>query len=46
MHDKLLKEGIPHDYYVRPGGHSWTYWLRNIKYQFMYFSDCFNKKTK
>ena len=46
MHDKLLKEGIPHDYYVRPGGHSWTYWLRNIKYQFMYFSDCFNKKSK
>ncbi|MBO5675928.1 MAG: esterase family protein [Bacteroidaceae bacterium] len=43
MHEKLLKEGIPHDFYVRPGGHTWNYWLTNIKYQFMYFCDSFNK---
>lgn len=42
MHEKLLKEGIPHDFYSRPGGHSWKYWLTNIKYQFIYFVDRFN----
>lgn len=42
MHEKLLNEGIPHDFYSRPGGHSWTYWLSNIKYQFLYFVDRFN----
>lgn len=41
MHKKLLKEGIKHDFYIRPGGHSWQYWLKNVKYQFMYFADKF-----
>lgn len=36
MHDKLLREDVPQDYYICLGGHSWTYLLRNIKYQFMF----------
>lgn len=43
LHDKLLKEGIPHEFYTRPGGHSWDYWLNSIKYQMLYFSDCFTR---
>lgn len=41
FHDKLMKEGIPHDFYVRPGVHWWTYWKNSIQYQVLYFSNCF-----
>ncbi len=46
MHKKLLEAGIPHEYYIRPGAHNWPYWLNGIKYQFLYFSDQFNKSLK
>lgn len=46
LHEKLLKEGIPHEFYTRPGAHNWTYWLNSIKYQVLYFSDCFIKASK
>ena len=41
LHDKLLKEGIPHDFFARPGGHTWGYWMNSIKYFFLYFNDRF-----
>lgn len=44
LHDRLLSEGIPHEFYTRPGEHNWKYWLNAIKYQVMYFNDCFNRK--
>ena len=43
LHDKLMKEGIPHDFYLRPGKHNWTYWLSSIRFQVMFFNDCFRK---
>ena len=43
MHQKLLKEGIPHDFTSRPGAHNWDYWLNGIKYQFLYFADRFEE---
>lgn len=43
LHEKLLKEGIPHDFYIRPGGHTWTYWRNSLKYQLLFFSECFKK---
>lgn len=43
LHDKLMKEGIPHEFYVRPGRHNWPYWRNSIKYQMLYFSTCFEK---
>lgn len=43
LHDKLMREGIPHDFYVRPGKHNWTYWLSSIRFQVMFFNDCFRK---
>ena len=39
LHKKLLDEGIPHEFYTRPGSHNWTYWLNSIKYQVLFFSD-------
>lgn len=43
LHNKLMKEGIPHDFYTRPGGHKWSYWSNSIKYQMLFFSNCFSK---
>ena len=42
MHEKLLERRIPHDYTVRPGGHSWEYWGNSITYQSLFFSRYFN----
>ena len=41
LHDKLLAEGIPHEFTTRPGVHNWVYWMNAIKYQFLFFSDRF-----
>lgn len=43
LHEKLLAEKIPHEFYTRPGAHNWKYWLNAIKYQVLYFNDCFRK---
>jgi S-formylglutathione hydrolase FrmB len=43
LHEKLLERNIPHDYIVRPGGHTWEYWSNSIKYQMVFFSDFFKK---
>lgn len=37
FHEKLLKEGIPHDYTERPGAHNWNYWGNSINYQLLFF---------
>ena len=41
LHDKLLAEGIPHEFTTRPGVHNWVYWMNAIKYQFLFFCDRF-----
>lgn len=43
LHQKLMEEKIPHDFYTRPGGHNWTYWRNAIKYQVMFFNDRFTR---
>lgn len=46
LHEQLLYYGIPHDFMVRPGNHSWTYWLNSLSFQMVYFSHCFAEGTK
>lgn len=46
LHEKLMKEGIPHDFYLRPGGHDWNYWLNSIRYQMLFFVNNFRNQTK
>jgi S-formylglutathione hydrolase FrmB len=46
LHEKLLKNKIPHDYTVRPGGHTWEYWANSIQYQALYFNQFFVNKEK
>lgn len=46
LHEKLLKEGIPHDFYERPGGHNWAYWSNAVQYQMLFFSNAFKAGKK
>jgi enterochelin esterase-like enzyme len=41
LHEKLLERKVPHDYTVRPGGHTWEFWGNSINYQALYFSRFF-----
>lgn len=42
FHQKLLDNGISHDYLVRPGGHNNAYWSNSIDYQILFFLKRFN----
>lgn len=47
LHNELLERNIPHDFTVRPGGHTWSYWSNSINYQMLFFSRYFaNAKSK
>lgn len=41
LHEALLQRGIDHDYTVRPGSHSWDYWLNSLEYHVLFFSKAF-----
>jgi S-formylglutathione hydrolase FrmB len=41
LHQKLLDKKIDHDYTERPGGHSWEYWNKSVKYQLLFFREYF-----
>lgn len=37
LHERLLKAGVAHDYYERPGGHSWSYWVNALEFHLLFF---------
>lgn len=41
MHEKLVRQKIPHDYIERPGSHTLDYFKNSIKYHFLFFNDYF-----
>lgn len=41
LHDALLARHIDHDFTIRPGNHSWNYWLNSLDYHFLFFSKAF-----
>ena len=43
LHRRLLEQKIDHDYIIRPGGHTWSYWNNSIDYQILFFSNFFCK---
>lgn len=43
LHTKMMNLKIPHDYIVRPGEHTWDYWKNAVQYQFLFFSNYFNR---
>ena len=42
LHEQLLFRNIPHDFYTRPGAHTWPYWTNAIKFQLLFMSNYFN----
>jgi S-formylglutathione hydrolase FrmB len=46
LHDQLLYNNIPHDFTVRPGGHTWEYWSNSINYHLLFFSKLFKQNLK
>jgi S-formylglutathione hydrolase FrmB len=45
LHEALLKKKIPHDYTIRPGGHSHAYWGNAILYQLVFFTEHFKRNA-
>lgn len=43
FHQALMKQGIDHDFIVRPGGHTRPYWHNALPYQLQFFSRHFLK---
>ena len=41
FHAELLRRGIMHDFYVRPGRHNNEYWGNSIDYQIVFFRNFF-----
>ena len=37
IHQKMIDLNIQHDYYERPGGHSWDYWTNALEYHLLFF---------
>jgi len=37
IHQKMMDLNIQHDYYERPGGHSWDYWTNALEYHLLLF---------
>lgn len=46
LHQALDKQGIPHDYIVRPGAHNWNYWVNSLDYHVLFFHKAFNSGIK
>ena len=43
LHDQLVKKGIDHDFTVRPGRHSWDYWVNSLDYHMVFFDKAFKR---
>jgi len=41
LHEALMKHKIKHDFTIRPGNHSWTYWVNSLDYHMLFFSKYF-----
>lgn len=42
LHDAMLKQGVKHDFIIRPGNHSWNYWVNALDYQILFFVKAFS----
>jgi enterochelin esterase-like enzyme len=43
VHIAMKKKGVPHEYRVRDGGHSWTYWRESLPKVLGFVSDAFHQ---
>jgi putative tributyrin esterase len=45
IHQKMMDLEIQHDYYERPGGHSWNYWVNALDYHLLFFKKYYLLKS-
>lgn len=43
VHIEMRKNNIPHEYRVRNGGHTWTYWRESLPVVLSFISDAFHQ---
>jgi enterochelin esterase-like enzyme len=43
VHIEMRKKEIPHEYRVRDGGHTWTYWRHSLPVVLSFISDAFHQ---
>ncbi len=43
LHEQLVAKGIEHDFTVRPGRHSWDYWVNSLDYHMVFFKKAFER---
>jgi len=43
VHIAMRKNGIPHEYRIRDGGHSWTFWRESLPEVLSFVSDAFHQ---
>ena len=46
LHNQLVEKGIDHEFIVRPGAHTWTYWVNALDYHMLFFSKAFARGEK
>lgn len=42
LHKALLDRKIKHDFTIRPGGHTWDYWVNSLDYHMLFFAKAFD----
>lgn len=43
LHRQMLALDIKHDFFIRPGGHTWDYWRNALPYHLLFFKNYFEK---
>jgi enterochelin esterase-like enzyme len=43
VHIAMKKKGIPHEFRIRDGGHTWTYWRASLPVVLSFISDAFHQ---
>lgn len=43
VHIAMRKKGIPHEFRIRDGGHTWTYWRASLPVVLQFVSDAFHQ---
>lgn len=42
LHKALLERKVKHDFTIRPGGHTWEYWVNSLDYHMLFFAKAFD----
>ena len=43
MHEQLVEKGIDHEFFLRPGRHTWDYWVNALDYHMLFFHKAFQR---